>query len=214
MLSTRWCAACALGCKSSFPVAHGRHFSSSEAGCHVTYLAQKVVLHQYRYMACNGPKQAHYSSFLLGSRSFVKVCLGTTVQDGSYLRFPLALGMTELYSKSQPKTLTLRHSKSFSRSLGMTLCSLLRYTVQDYKDMLRTHWENNADVTIATSSVGWQQAPHRGVTRVDPETGASCLGRNLHDWAQEVPQQFRRIGTHHQVGGHTAPGTSGSGPQA
>ena len=44
--------------------------------------------------------------------------------------------------------------------------------MQDYVDLLKRHRENDADVTIATHSVGWGQASRRGLTRVDPETGA------------------------------------------
>ena len=40
---------------------------------------------------------------------------------------------------------------------------------QDYGALLRTHRENNADITIATHSVGWKQASLRGITRVDPD---------------------------------------------
>ncbi|KAK9914771.1 hypothetical protein WJX75_000324 [Coccomyxa subellipsoidea] len=39
----------------------------------------------------------------------------------------------------------------------------------DYGALLRTHRENNADITIATHSVGWKQASLRGITRVDPD---------------------------------------------
>ena len=45
------------------------------------------------------------------------------------------------------------------------------FDVQDYMDLLKTHRENDADITIATHSVGWGQAPLRGLTRVDPDTG-------------------------------------------
>ncbi len=38
---------------------------------------------------------------------------------------------------------------------------------QDYGALLRTHREYNADITIATHSVGWKQASLRGITRVD-----------------------------------------------
>lgn len=43
--------------------------------------------------------------------------------------------------------------------------------MQDYVELLKTHRENDADITIATHSVGWTQANRRGLTRVDPETG-------------------------------------------
>lgn len=38
-------------------------------------------------------------------------------------------------------------------------------------ELLKSHRENDADVTIATHSVGWGQAPRRGLTRVDPDSG-------------------------------------------
>ena len=49
--------------------------------------------------------------------------------------------------------------------------------LQDYIELLKAHRENDADITIATHSVGWGQASRRGLTRVDPETGAAlnCL---------------------------------------
>ena len=45
--------------------------------------------------------------------------------------------------------------------------------LQDYIELLKAHRENDADITIATHSVGWGQANRRGLTRVDPETGAA-----------------------------------------
>ena len=44
--------------------------------------------------------------------------------------------------------------------------------LQDYIELLTAHRENDADITIATHSVGWGQASRRGLTRVDPESGA------------------------------------------
>lgn len=52
--------------------------------------------------------------------------------------------------------------------------------MQDYVDLLKRHRENDADVTIATHSVGWGQASRRGLTRVDPETGACSADIMLH----------------------------------
>lgn len=45
--------------------------------------------------------------------------------------------------------------------------------VQDYMELLKKHREHDADITIATHSVGWGQATRRGLTRVDPDTGDS-----------------------------------------
>jgi ADP-glucose pyrophosphorylase len=50
--------------------------------------------------------------------------------------------------------------------------------VQDYMDLLKTHRENDADITIATHSVGWGQAPLRGLTRVDPDTGTRSFANS------------------------------------
>ena len=47
--------------------------------------------------------------------------------------------------------------------------------LQDYRDLLATHHETGADVTIATHSVGWGQARLRGLARVDPDTGESDM---------------------------------------
>ena len=44
--------------------------------------------------------------------------------------------------------------------------------LQDYGDLLRSHRENEADITIATHSVGWKQASLRGIIKVDAATGA------------------------------------------
>ncbi|KAK9831226.1 hypothetical protein WJX74_008354 [Apatococcus lobatus] len=41
----------------------------------------------------------------------------------------------------------------------------------DYRELLATHRQAGADVTIATHSVGWGQAKLRGLARVDPDTG-------------------------------------------
>ncbi|KAK9828450.1 hypothetical protein WJX72_000056 [[Myrmecia] bisecta] len=41
----------------------------------------------------------------------------------------------------------------------------------DYRNLLETHWKTNADITLATHSVGWGQARLRGLARVDPDTG-------------------------------------------
>ena len=43
--------------------------------------------------------------------------------------------------------------------------------MQDYGALLRTHRENNADITIATHAVGKKQAYLRGITKVEPDTG-------------------------------------------
>ena len=43
--------------------------------------------------------------------------------------------------------------------------------LQDYGALLRTHRENNADITIATHAVGKKQAYLRGITKVEPDTG-------------------------------------------
>ena len=53
----------------------------------------------------------------------------------------------------------------------------MRRGVQDYGALLRTHRENNADITIATHAVGKKQAYLRGITKVEPDTGLfpSCL---------------------------------------
>jgi ADP-glucose pyrophosphorylase len=48
-----------------------------------------------------------------------------------------------------------------------SVSNALSCLVQDYAALLRTHRENNADITIATHSVGWKQASLRGITRVD-----------------------------------------------
>jgi len=40
-------------------------------------------------------------------------------------------------------------------------------------ELLKKHREHDADITIATHSVGWGQATRRGLTRVDPDTGDS-----------------------------------------
>jgi len=47
--------------------------------------------------------------------------------------------------------------------------------LQDYVELLKKHREFDADVTIATHSVGWGQATRRGLVRVDPDTGAPLL---------------------------------------
>lgn len=50
--------------------------------------------------------------------------------------------------------------------------------LQDYGALLRTHREYDADITIATHAVGRKQASLRGITRVDPDSGArACSGR-------------------------------------
>jgi len=43
---------------------------------------------------------------------------------------------------------------------------------QDYGQLIRTHREADADITICTNSVGWEMAPRRGLARVNPDTGA------------------------------------------
>ena len=53
---------------------------------------------------------------------------------------------------------------------------------QDYGALLRTHRESDADITIATHAVGRKQASLRGITRVNPDSGArararACSGR-------------------------------------
>ena len=48
---------------------------------------------------------------------------------------------------------------------------MARLPEQDYGDLLRTHRENDADITIATHSVGWKQASLRGIIRVDDTGG-------------------------------------------
>lgn len=48
--------------------------------------------------------------------------------------------------------------------------------VQDYGQLIRTHRETGADVTICTNSVGWDMAPRRGLARVNPENGGSRAG--------------------------------------
>ena len=65
--------------------------------------------------------------------------------------------------------------------------------LQDYGDLLRTHRENAADITIATHSVGWKQASLRGIIRVDAATGAPHDTRalrmppwNVQNWAHEA----------------------------
>ncbi len=45
--------------------------------------------------------------------------------------------------------------------------------MQDYGALLRTHRENDADITIATHAVGKKQAYLRGITKVDRDTGMS-----------------------------------------
>lgn len=45
------------------------------------------------------------------------------------------------------------------------------WPVQDYGALLRTHRENDADITIATHAVGKKQAYLRGITKVDRDTG-------------------------------------------
>lgn len=42
----------------------------------------------------------------------------------------------------------------------------------DYGALLRTHRENNADITIATHAVGRKQAFLRGITKVERDSGA------------------------------------------
>jgi hypothetical protein len=42
-------------------------------------------------------------------------------------------------------------------------------------ELLKKHREHDADITIATHSVGWGQATRRGLTRVDPNTGDSQI---------------------------------------
>jgi glucose-1-phosphate adenylyltransferase len=41
----------------------------------------------------------------------------------------------------------------------------------DYVELLKKHRAYDADVTVATHSVGWGQASRRGLVRVDPDTG-------------------------------------------
>lgn len=58
-------------------------------------------------------------------------------------------------------------------------------------ELLKRHRENDADVTIATHSVGWGQASRRGLTRVDPETGHFLLLiHNIHSGLEvlELPE--------------------------
>lgn len=58
---------------------------------------------------------------------------------------------------------------------GDVLRVTLNACAQDYGALLRTHRENNADITIATHSVGWKQASLRGITRVDSDGGFLLL---------------------------------------
>ena len=43
--------------------------------------------------------------------------------------------------------------------------------MQDYGQLIRTHRESGADITICTNSVGWDMATRRGLARVNAESG-------------------------------------------
>ena len=60
------------------------------------------------------------------------------------------------------------------RCSGGLICNYIRALCgsQDYGALLRTHRENDADITIATHAVGRKQASLRGITRVNPDSGA------------------------------------------
>ena len=48
-------------------------------------------------------------------------------------------------------------------------------TMQDYSQLVKTHREQDADITIATYSVPEREASQRGLVRQDPETGGSLV---------------------------------------
>lgn len=55
-------------------------------------------------------------------------------------------------------------------AVGRTARSAPR--AQDYGQLIRTHRESGADITICTNSVDWAMAPRRGLVRINPDTGA------------------------------------------
>lgn len=44
--------------------------------------------------------------------------------------------------------------------------------MQDYGQLIRTHRESGADITICTNSVDWDMATRRGLARVNAESGS------------------------------------------
>ena len=62
--------------------------------------------------------------------------------------------------------------------------------MQDYADLIQTHRQSNADITIATHAVGSGQASFRGCCKVEADTGRAKLSARLMFYTVLLPVVF------------------------